>query len=84
MTTNQREHAADLASALRAVERQALIFSVAVCNDRDLPSLRRYLALCEREHGDKQNTYSVAVMVKARRLLADAEQVAELERMAGL
>ncbi len=51
----------------------------AACNECDLPTLRRYLALCEREHGADNS-----ITAKARRLLADAEQVAELERMAGL
>lgn len=78
------ERSAELASALRFVQRQALINAVAVCNHRDLPSLRAYLALCEREHGGKQNAYSVACLVKARRLLAEALEVAELERMVGL
>lgn len=74
--TRQREHAAELASALRAVENQSLIHSVVVCNERDPKYLRRYLALCEREHGADSG-----ITAKARRLLADA---AELERMAGL
>ena len=82
MTTSQREHAAELAAALRRVENQSVRFSVVVCHERDIPTLRRYLALCERDHGGKQNAYSVAVMVKARRLLAEALEVAELERMA--
>lgn len=84
MTNNQREHAAELSSALRAVDEQALIHAVIFRHDRDIPRLRRYLAMILREHDGKPNEYSVQAVVKAQRLLADAEQVAELERMAGL
>jgi hypothetical protein len=79
MTIRLREHAAELASALHAVEAQSLIHAVIVCHDRNPKHLRRYLALCEREHGADNS-----ITTKALRLLADAEQVAELERMAGL
>lgn len=70
---------AELASAIARVEEQALRHAVMVCHDRSLSSLRRYHALCLRDFG----TDSSATQ-KARRLLADAEQVAELERMAAL
>lgn len=70
---------AELASAIARVEEQVLRHSVVVGNHRDLPFLRRYHALCLRDFG----TDSSATQ-KARRLLADAEQVAELERMAAL
>jgi hypothetical protein len=73
---------ADLADALRATEEQALIYGVTCCNVRDIPTLRRYCALCERDHGKASGFVARAIIAKARRLLADAEQVAELERMA--
>lgn len=82
--TRAQERSAELAICLRAVEEQSVRFAVAVCHKRDLPTLRRYYALMERDHGGKESAYSVAAMVKASRLLAEAEQVAELERMAGL
>lgn len=73
-----------LSDAIRATEEQALIFAVTVCHSRDIPTLRAYLALCERDHGKASGAVAQAILAKARRLLADAEQVAELERMAGL
>lgn len=66
-------------NALRAVENQALTHAVIVCHERRPKYLRRYLALCARDFGADSSATA-----KARRLLADAEQVAELERMAGL
>lgn len=71
-----------LSEAIRATEEQALIHSVTVCHSRDIPTLRAYLALCERDHGKACGTVARAICDKARRLLVDAEQVAELERMA--
>jgi hypothetical protein len=79
MTIRQREHAAELASAILRVEEQALRHSVIVCHDRDLSTLRRYLALCLRDFGPDSSATA-----KAHRLLAEAEEIAELERMAGL
>lgn len=79
MTIREQERSAELAVCLRAVEAQSLIHSVIVCHERDLPTLRRYLALCVRDFGADSGP-----TVKARRLLADAEQVAEPERMAKL
>ena len=73
------ERSVELHRQIRAVENQSLIHAVIVCHDRNPKHLRRYLALCEREHGADSG-----ITAKARRLLADAEQVAELERMAGL
>lgn len=70
-----------LSDAIRATEEQALIYSVTVCHSRDIPTLRAYLA---RDHGNASGTVAQVILAKARRLLADAEQVAELERLAGL
>ena len=69
----------ELRYALRAVDNQSLIHAVIVCHSRNPKHLRRYLALREREHGADSS-----ITAKARRLLVNAEQVAELERMAGL
>ena len=77
MTSRQREHAAELHSAIRAVESQALTHAIIVCGERDPKYLRRYVALCERYYGADS-----ALTIKARRLLAEALEVAELERMA--
>lgn len=70
---------AELASAIARIEEQALRHAVVVGNHRDLLSLRRYHVLCLRDFGPDSG-----VSAKSLRLLADAEQVAELERMATL
>lgn len=77
MTIHQREHAAELRSAIGAVEFQALTHAIIICNERDPKYLRRYVALCERYYGADSGA-----TVKARRLFAEALEVAELERMA--
>lgn len=79
MTTKQRERSAELASAVLRVEEQALRHAVNVCGERRLKYLRLFVALCVRDFGADSS-----ITAKARRLLADAEQVAELERMAAL
>lgn len=73
-----------LTEAIQHTEEQALIHAVVACKDRRVPNLRAYLALCERDHGNRSGDVARGIADKARGWLAQAEQVAELERMAGL
>lgn len=74
----------ELAAAFRHSEEQALCYAVTVCNSRSVAQCRRYRDLMIKRHGKHEGFMSLGIIAKAHRLLAAAEQIAELERMAGL
>jgi len=81
MTIHDREHADKLASAIRAVEERAIRHAVIFGGYRDLLTLGRYVSMTLRDHGGKENAYSVAAIAKVLHLLNDALEVAELRRI---
>lgn len=74
----------DLSAALRHSEEQALCYAVTVCNSRSVAQCRRYRDLMVKRQGKHEGFMSRGIIAKAERLLAAAEHVAALERMARL
>jgi len=73
----------ELATCIQRTEEQALIHAVVVCGSRDIPTLRAYLALCERDHGHRSGDVAQGIIAKARRLLQQAEEVEDLRAILG-
>jgi hypothetical protein len=74
----------ELQDALRYTQEQSLCYAVTVCHSHNVAQCRRYRDLMIQRHGKHEGFMSRGIILKAERLLADAEQIAELERVAGL